>query len=1049
MKLRELFRPAQSRLLTRLRQFESATDQLGLFSEGNGIASPPQIPQAPPAEPAIAEAAAEPEVPEVPEAAAKQAIAEAPPEPAVPAAAAEIAVDIRNLSTVDIAQAMGQFLATDPESGWIVDDGLLDVFVVRAPGGVPLGRWTPLVTIEPGSAITGTPSSSRGYALLCRLSPGCRVRQIRLADVQVETQERPKRHAEVIARTDRWLARVLDVIHHGLAPTDFTPLARGGQVRVPADTAARTLDGITWLTLESGSARLLGRERTRALKVEVPAVISPTEWIRAEEPSVISTQGTGDLLDAGTLWTALNAVNTEVVQLMAARIAREEEEEAARMAAREQRDQDLVIETNRMFRALLEGQVRRGFKVGEEPGFAAAARVGHALGITMKEPASSARSGPRLDPINAIAHASHVRVRTVRLIGQWWRRDFGPLIGYLKQDEVPVALLRSGRSYNLYDPASPDAPRRVDQSVAKELRIDGRMFYRPLPDRPITGWELFRHGMRGGRRDVLTMLLAGLATAGIGLLVPILTGVILGTLVPEAQSRRITELCLLLGASAVVSGLLATFYNIAALRIEGRLDENVQAGIWDRLMSLPPQFYRGSSTGQLATAALAISNVREQLSGLAAKGFLAAIIGIANLVLIIVLNLQLALMTIVLVLFSVGLSLFVGTRQLTRQRANFEQLKEINSRTFQMIGGVAKLRASASEDRAFAYWADAFGKGRQQSVAIRASQNRLTAFNAAFTVFGSMVAFFVVGTLLHGLATSTFLTFNVAFFQVLGSILTVSTTMMLGVTVAPLLEGVTPIISAEPEAAEAKEDPGELSGSIEVSHVSFSYDEDGPEIIHDVSFKASPGDFIGVVGVSGSGKSTLLRLLLGFETPSSGAILYDEQDLANLDVVSLRRQCGVVLQNGSLFQGDILTNIIGSGLYTYEDAWEAVKACGMEDDIEQMPMGLHTVLSEGASTLSGGQRQRLLIARAIVTRPRILFLDEATSALDNRSQEIVTESLHRLNATRIVIAHRLSTIRNADRIVVMEAGRIVESGTYEELMATEGVFAALARRQIA
>jgi ABC-type bacteriocin/lantibiotic exporter with double-glycine peptidase domain len=189
--------------------------------------------------------------------------------------------------------------------------------------------------------------------------------------------------------------------------------------------------------------------------------------------------------------------------------------------------------------------------------------------------------------------------------------------------------------------------------------------------------------------------------------------------------------------------------------------------------------------------------------------------------------------------------------------------------------------------------------------------------------------------------------------------------------------------------------------------------------------------------------------LLGFETPSSGAILYDEQDLANLDVVSLRRQCGVVLQNGSLFQGDILTNIIGSGLYTYEDAWEAVKACGMEDDIEQMPMGLHTVLSEGASTLSGGQRQRLLIARAIVTRPRILFLDEATSALDNRSQEIVTESLHRLNATRIVIAHRLSTIRNADRIVVMEAGRIVESGTYEELMATEGVFAALARRQIA
>jgi NHLM bacteriocin system ABC transporter ATP-binding protein len=541
---------------------------------------------------------------------------------------------------------------------------------------------------------------------------------------------------------------------------------------------------------------------------------------------------------------------------------------------------------------------------------------------------------------------------------------------------------------------------------------------------------------------------AGLLSAGIGLLVPIMTGVVLGTLVPQADTSRIAQLCSLLIVSAVVSGLLAMFYNVASLRIEGRLDENVQAGIWDRLMSLPPRFYRGSSTGQLATAALAISNVREQLSGLAAKGLLAALVAIANLILIFYLNLVLGLMAIALVAFAVGISLLVGKRQLGRQRANFELLKEINSRTFQMIEGVAKLRSSASEERAFAYWADAFTKGREQSVAIRRSQNRLTAFNAAFTVIGSIIAFFLVGDVIT-IKTSTFLTFNVAFLLTLGSMLTVSSTMMLGVTVAPMLEGVTPIISAEPETSEALEDPGELSGHIEVSHVSFSYDEDGPEILHDISFTAAPGEFIGVVGQSGSGKSTLLRLLLGFEAPSSGAILYDEQDVANLDVVSVRRQTGVVLQGGTLFQGDILTNIVGSGLYTYDDAWEAVKACGMEEDIEQMPMGLHTVLSEGASTLSGGQRQRLLIARAIVARPRILFLDEATSALDNRSQETVTQSLRRLNATRIVIAHRLSTIRDADKIIVMDSGRIVEVGTYDELMRQAGMFSALARRQIA
>ncbi len=943
----------------------------------------------------------------------------------------------------------GQFLATDPGVAFVVDDGGLDVFVVEAPDGVPIGRWTPLLSLEPGSAIIGTPPTARGHSLLCRLAPGCRVHKSNIEDVQRDVKESPERFAEVARRIDVSVAKVLDVMHYRLAPRDFNAITRGIRFSLPLDGVARTIEGVTWVSMDSGRARLLGRERSRALRRGEPMAISPADWITAEESCRFTTYATKELLEQGTIWPALNALNSEAVQLTALRIARMEEEDAARMVERERRDVEVRVETTRMFAAIIEGRHRATFRPGEDPAFAAAARVGNALGIEIHHPPSSARSGPRVDAINAIAHASHVRIRSVRLSGQWWKRDHGPMIGYLKAGDVPVALIRSGLSYDMYDPATPDAPRRISAENARELRYDGRMLYRPLPARPISGWELFKHGMRGGTRDVSTMFIAGFLSAGIGLLVPIMTGVILGTLVPEAQSRRITELCLLLIVSAVVSALLATFYNIASLRIEGRLDENVQAGIWDRLMSLSPRFYRGSSTGQLATAALAISNVREQLSGLAAKGLLAAIVGLANLILILVISPPLALLSIGLVAFMVLLSLYVGKRQLGRQRANFEQLKEINSRTFQLIEGVAKLRSSASEDRGFAYWAEAFGAGRVQSVAIRGSQNRLTAFNAAFTILGAVLAFWIVGDYMKSLPESTFLTFNVSFFQVLGATLVVSSTLMLGVTIAPMLEGVGPIIAATPESVETQEDPGELSGAIEVSHVSFAYDEDSPEVLHDVSFKASAGEFVGVVGPSGSGKSTLLRLLLGFETPSSGGILYDEQDLGNLDVVSVRRQCGVVLQHSALFQADILTNIVGSGLYTYDDAWDAVVACGMEDDIEQMPMGLHTVLSEGASTLSGGQRQRLLIARAIVARPRILFLDEATSALDNRSQEIVTESLRRLNATRIVIAHRLTTIKDADRIIVMEGGRVVQSGNYEELMAVEGLFQNLVRRQIA
>jgi NHLM bacteriocin system ABC transporter ATP-binding protein len=944
----------------------------------------------------------------------------------------------------------GVFLADDRKSGWIVEEGALDVFVVNAPDGVPTGRWTSLATARSGSIVTGTPSgsSTRDHAILCRLSPGCRVRRVSLDDQLHEAQSAPERTVELAERIDAWLAVLLPAIHHRLAPTDFTPIERGQSIFVDAEGVVRTLDDIAWVTLESGRGRMLGRERSRSMAPGIPAVLSPAEWITIEQPSRLTAFGTETLIREGTIWSAMRGISYEAILLTTVKIVRVAEEESAQMRARERRDTEIVAETNRMFRRILDGSREVSFRTSRDPAFDAADRVGRALGIEMREPPSSARSGPRVDPINAIAHASHVRIRSVRLIGKWWNRDAGPLIGYLKNGDVPVALIRRRRRYELFDPGASGAPRQVDATVAKELSVEGRMLYRPLPSRPISGWELFRHGMRGARRDTLALVLAGLATAGVGLLVPIMTGTVLGTLVPEAQRRRILELCLVLIASAFVSALLAIVYNIAGLRLEGRLDEQVQAGVWDRLMSLPPKFYRGSSTGQLATAALAISNVREQLSGLATKGMLAALVGIANFALIAVYNLQLAVLTLVLVTFAVGLSLTVGARQLKRQRANFAQLKEINSRTFQIIGGVPKLRSSASEDRAFAFWADAFAKGREQSVAIRTSQNALTAWNATYTVIGLIFAFFVSTELVHNISISTFLSFNVAFFQVLGSTLQVSTTMMLAVTIAPMLEGVGPIIAAQPETTDVQEDPGELSGAIEVSHVSFSYDADGPEILHDVSFKARAGEFIGVVGASGSGKSTLLRLLLGFEAPSSGAVLYDDQDLGNLDVVSVRRQCGVVLQNGTLFQGDILTNIIGSGLYTYEDAWEAVTACGMEEDISQMPMQLHTVLSEGASTLSGGQRQRLLIARAIVARPRILFLDEATSALDNRSQQIVTESLRRLNATRVVIAHRLTTIKDADRILVMDAGRIVESGTYEELMQLEGMFHTLVRRQI-
>jgi ATP-binding cassette subfamily C protein len=245
-----------------------------------------------------------------------------------------------------------------------------------------------------------------------------------------------------------------------------------------------------------------------------------------------------------------------------------------------------------------------------------------------------------------------------------------------------------------------------------------------------------------------------------------------------------------------------------------------------------------------------------------------------------------------------------------------------------------------------------------------------------------------------------------------------------------------------PETDDSRAAPGTLQGEIEVSNICFRYIKDGPLILNDLSLHIKPKQFVAIVGGSGSGKSTLLRLLLGFETAESGAIFFDSKELSGIDIRMVRRQGGVVLQNAQLMSGDIFTNIVGTSVnLTIDDAWDAARAVGLAEDIEDMPMGMHTIIAEGGGGLSGGQRQRLVIARAIVHKPRILYFDEATSALDNRTQAMVTESLEKLQATRVVIAHRLSTIRNADCIFAIDRGNLIESGTYEELMQKDGYFA--------
>ena len=372
----------------------------------------------------------------------------------------------------------------------------------------------------------------------------------------------------------------------------------------------------------------------------------------------------------------------------------------------------------------------------------------------------------------------------------------------------------------------------------------------------------------------------------------------------------------------------------------------------------------------------------------------------------------------------------------------------------QIINGVAKFRTAGAESRAFAYWGKQYRHQLSLMMAAQNIEDNLIVINSLLSALTPSILFAMTISLLQqsqtdggSFSTGTFLAFNTAFGTFIGGATSLSTTVVDILEALPLWERAQPILQATPEINSNKSDPGRLSGRVEVKNITFRYRDDGPLTLDDVTLKAEPGEFIALVGASGSGKSTLLRLLLGFDTPHSGSINYDGQELAALDVGAVRRQLGVVLQNSHLMSASIYENISSNANLTMEEAWNAAQMAGLAADISTMPMGMHTVVSEGGSNLSGGQRQRLIIARALALRPRILLFDEATSALDNRTQAIVSESLDKLNVTRIVVAHRLSTIRNANRIYVLQNGRIVQQGNFEKLVEEKGLFQELVKRQ--
>ncbi|WNM33070.1 NHLP bacteriocin export ABC transporter permease/ATPase subunit [Streptomyces sp. Li-HN-5-11] len=905
-----------------------------------------------------------------------------------------------------------------PQVLWLVAAGSLDLFAVDA---VQQGHWHHLGRLEAGSLLLG-PVAGPQHTLVARPLRDCVIHRIGLRELYQTADTQTWSYDEY--GNPQYVPPTTSPLEYALALGVGRSLSILFQAPMASEGAAEVADDdVFWMQVPPGSVQygsLYGAEAAADL------LMDPAVW-----QSMVDQQ-----------YRLLTTLDRWIEQLERTHETRTAAGIKAGEAVRAQADQTLLASIGK-------SSARRTTSADADATYAACKLVAEAAGIQLAERAPSGTGSDRLDPVEQVAVASRVRTRAVRLDGRWWRDNVGPLVGHRALSGAPVALLwRRGGYVAVHPSTGRETP--VEKANAQEFEPRAVMFYRPLPDRALSPLRLLRFSMRGSGGDLASLLVSGLVTVAIGALVPIATGKVLGEFVPKAQTELIVQVCLAVMVTSVVAAAFMLLENLTLLRLEGRIEATLQPAVWDRLLRLPTKFFTERSTGELASAAMGISAIRRTMAGIGPVVAQSVTVGAMNLGLLFWYSPSMAMAAIGMLVVIAGAFLGLGLWQVRWQRRLVVLGNKLNNQAFQTLRGLPKLRVAAAENYAYAAWASQFARSRELQQKVGRIKNLTTVMGAVYLPLCTLLMFMLLAGPARGaMSAAAFLTFNTSVTMLLTSVTQLTGAFVSAVAALPLFEEIKPVLEAAPEVRAASTRPGPLTGAIEARRLSFRYTDDGPLVLDDLSFAVRPGEFVAIVGPSGCGKSTLLRLLIGFDKPISGSVLYDGQDLAALDQSAVRRQCGVVLQHAQPFTGSILDVICGTEPYTPEEAMAAAEMAGLAEDIKRMPMGLHTIVS-GSGAVSGGQRQRLMIAQALIRRPRVLFFDEATSALDNETQRTVIESTKALNATRIVIAHRLSTVLDADRVIVMEDGRIAQQGPPAQLLAdTNGRLHELVRRQMA
>ncbi len=811
---------------------------------------------------------------------------------------------------------------------------------------------------------------------------------------------------------------------------------------------------LEWVELKQGSLELLGfLESSYKPKSWIP--LFSDVWYYAQEDSVLKKMPSSFLFENQNWCTALDQFYDVFLKAIRSYLSLKEPRETELLMHRSTLEAQNLDASLSSLAAVLDKQ-KTPDSLQKDPLLLACMVVGKELNIHFKEADLERPSDNLTERIRAICDATSVRFRKIKLNGHWFKEDNGPLVGFFGPLKKPVALLIKDKSYWMIDPSS-NEQKKVDGSLKDQFLPFAYEFYASLPKDTLNLKKILRFSIFAQKKNLFYIFLISLIVSSLHLSLPFASKFIFGVAIPQQNKELLFEIAVAVFVAAFSFFLYSIAQGYFIFRTNNLAGNRLETALIDRVLRLPVKYFSRFSAGALYSRINGLVTIRRALSNYNIVLILNAIFAVVALWAMFFFSVKLSAITLVALVLCSILLYYLLNKISEKKSKSYEYKGKLSGFIVQVISGISKLRAAGGEKRAFSKWAQIYTEDRKND--LLGGYYRI-AVETFFAVMPSFLLLLIFSTLIYQIFTApkqeldpvisigdffgfitAFSIFSTAVFNAMPAFI------FFFQTAKPIWKWVYPIFKYELEAPTQKKQENEIKGFVSFEQVVFRYEETSPPILKNVSFKAAPGEFIGIVGPTGSGKSTIIRLLLGFEKAERGNISFDGVEISHLDLLTLRRQLGVVMQDGSILGGTIYENLVCGGIYSKEQVERAVHLSAFDQDLWNFPMGLHTVLSSGGETLSGGQRQRLLIARALVSEPKILLFDEAVNALDNRTQRQVSKNIEKLNVTRIVIAHRLTTLRECDRIYVLDNGEIVASGTFEELSSTSGHFADIASRQ--